>query len=54
MLKHFRIDGPDRLDLTSMNCADTGGIDKDAAAGMLADEVKRLSDLQERLYAADR
>jgi PPK2 family polyphosphate:nucleotide phosphotransferase len=54
ILKHFRIDGPDRLDLTSMNCADTGGIDKGAAAAMLADEVKRLSDLQERLYAADR
>jgi PPK2 family polyphosphate:nucleotide phosphotransferase len=52
--KHFRVDRPDRLDLTSMNCADTGDIDKDAAASMLADDVKRLSDLQERLYAAGR
>jgi PPK2 family polyphosphate:nucleotide phosphotransferase len=52
--KHFRVDRPDRLDLTSMNCADTGDIDKDAAVSMLADDVKRLSDLQERLYAAGR
>jgi PPK2 family polyphosphate:nucleotide phosphotransferase len=37
-----------------MDCADTGGIDKDVAAAMLADDVKRLSDLQERLYAAGR
>jgi PPK2 family polyphosphate:nucleotide phosphotransferase len=54
LLKLCRVDRPDRLDLTSMDCADTGDIDKDTAASMLADNVKRLSDLQERLYAADR
>jgi PPK2 family polyphosphate:nucleotide phosphotransferase len=54
ILKGFRVDTPDSFELKSIDCADTGGIDKDAAAGMLADDVKRLSDLQERLYAEDR
>ena len=34
-----------------MDCADTGELDKDTADSVLAAEVKRLSDLQERLYA---
>lgn len=54
ILEHCRVDGPDRLDLAAMDCADTGDIDKDAAVSMLADDVKRLADLQERLYAEDR
>jgi PPK2 family polyphosphate:nucleotide phosphotransferase len=54
ILKAFRIDTPDRFELKSIDCADTGGIDKDAAIATLAENVKRLSDLQERLYAADR
>ena len=53
LLKRCRVDDPDRFDLASMDCADTGEVDKDAAVSMLADEVKRLSDLQERLYAQD-
>jgi PPK2 family polyphosphate:nucleotide phosphotransferase len=53
ILKHCRIERPDGFDLASMDCADTGAIDKDAAVSMLADDVKRLSDLQERLYAQD-
>jgi PPK2 family polyphosphate:nucleotide phosphotransferase len=54
ILKAFQVETPDRFDLGSIDCADTGGIDKDAAIAMLADDVKRLSDLQERLYAAGR
>ena len=37
--------------MASVACADTGDIDKDTASAILADDVKRLSDLQERLYA---
>src|SRR6266700_6813997 len=50
-LKPYRVNEPDRLDLASLDCADTGGIDKDAAHALLVDEVKRLAALQERLYA---
>jgi PPK2 family polyphosphate:nucleotide phosphotransferase len=39
--------------LASVDCADTGDIDKNDAHRILADDVKRLSDLQERLYAED-
>jgi PPK2 family polyphosphate:nucleotide phosphotransferase len=53
-LKHYRVDQPDRFRLASVDCADTGDIDKDAASSMLAENVKRLSDLQERLYANSR
>jgi len=54
ILKAFRVDAPARFDLGSIDCADTGGIDKDEAVAVLADNVKRLTDLQERLYAEDR
>jgi len=54
ILKRYRVDAPDRFELKSVDCADTGGIDKDAAQSMLADDVKRLADLQQRLYAEDR
>jgi PPK2 family polyphosphate:nucleotide phosphotransferase len=54
ILKHYRVDAPDRFRLASVDCADTGAIDKDTAGSMLADDVKRLSDLQERLYAEHR
>jgi PPK2 family polyphosphate:nucleotide phosphotransferase len=50
-LRRYRVDRPDRFRLASLDCADTGDIDKDAAGAMLADDVKRLSDLQERLYS---
>jgi PPK2 family polyphosphate:nucleotide phosphotransferase len=51
ILKHYRVDAPHRFALASVDCADTGGLDKDTAGSVLADDVKRLSDLQERLYA---
>jgi PPK2 family polyphosphate:nucleotide phosphotransferase len=53
-LENYRVDKPDRFRLASVDCADTGNVDKDAAGAMLADEVKQLSDLQERLYANHR
>jgi PPK2 family polyphosphate:nucleotide phosphotransferase len=52
-LKRYRVDEPDRFRLASVDCADTGDINKDAASAILADNVKRLSDLQERLYASN-
>jgi PPK2 family polyphosphate:nucleotide phosphotransferase len=50
-LERYRVDAPDRFDLASVDCADSGDIDKDAAGSILAGDVKRLSDLQERLFA---
>jgi PPK2 family polyphosphate:nucleotide phosphotransferase len=54
LLKHYRVDAPDRFALESVDGADTRAIDREAALSMLADDVKRLSDLQQRLYAEDR
>jgi PPK2 family polyphosphate:nucleotide phosphotransferase len=51
--KRFRIDNPDDFRLASFDPADTGGLnlDKDDAKEMLAQDAKRLAELQERLYA---
>jgi PPK2 family polyphosphate:nucleotide phosphotransferase len=54
ILKQYRVDAPDRFDLAAVRCDHTDDIDKEAAGSVLADDVKRLSDLQERLYAEDR
>src|SRR2546427_53391 len=56
MLKRLRIDDPGQFRLATFDCADTCGIDldKDAAKAMLEDDVKRLFDLQELLYADHR
>jgi PPK2 family polyphosphate:nucleotide phosphotransferase len=56
LLARYRIDDPDRFRLSSFDTDDTGGLelDKDDAKAMLAEDVKRLGDLQERLYAHDR
>ena len=51
MHRTCRIDDPDGFRLASLDCADTCGLDKDAAHAVLAEDVKRLSGLQERLYA---
>jgi PPK2 family polyphosphate:nucleotide phosphotransferase len=55
ILKRLRIDDPDRFRLASIDPADTFGLDLDKgeAKAMLADDIKRLSELQERLYAHD-
>src|SRR5262245_60421679 len=56
LIKRFRVDDPDRFRLASFDPADTGGLnlDKDEATAVLAEDLGRLSDLQERLYASDR
>src|SRR5919197_539397 len=56
LIKPFRIDNPDKFRLADHDCAETCGLDieKDEAKEMLADGIKRLAELQERLYAQDR
>jgi PPK2 family polyphosphate:nucleotide phosphotransferase len=56
IIKRFRIDKADKFRLADIDPADTCGLslDKDEAKEMLAGSVKRLSELQERLYAQDR
>ena len=56
LVQRFRIDRPETFKLSSFDPADTGGggIDKDEARKMMADCVKHLADLQERLYAQDK
>jgi PPK2 family polyphosphate:nucleotide phosphotransferase len=54
LLKHFRVDDPSRFTLAAADCGHTADIDKETAEQILASDVKRLADLQERLYAEDR
>ena len=52
----FRVDNPDKFRLKDIDPGDTFGlgVDKDEAKDLLADSVKRMSKLQEKLYAQDR
>jgi PPK2 family polyphosphate:nucleotide phosphotransferase len=56
LIKRFRVDDPDHFRLASFDPGDTGGLDldKDEAKAVLAEDLDRLSDLQERLYADNR
>ena len=54
LIKRLRIDDPDLSASLRLDPADTGGLDKDDAEAMLADDVKRLAELQQRLYADGR
>jgi PPK2 family polyphosphate:nucleotide phosphotransferase len=56
LIRQFRIDDPDHFRLASFDPGDTGGLDldKDEAKAVLAGDLDRLSELQERLYADDR
>ena len=56
LVRRFRIDDPDHFRLASVDPGDTGGLDldKDEAKAVLAEDLSRLSELQERLYADDR
>ena len=54
LLKRLRIDDPDGFRLAAFDPADTGGHDKDDAQAMLADDLKRLGELQQRLYTDGR
>src|SRR4030081_2440872 len=53
LLRRFRIDDPENFQLASFDPADTGGIDvdKNEAKALLAADIKRLAQLQKRLYA---
>jgi PPK2 family polyphosphate:nucleotide phosphotransferase len=55
-VKRYRVDEPEHFKLDDCDPADTGGLDldKDGINAMLAEDLKRLFDLQERLYAQDR
>jgi PPK2 family polyphosphate:nucleotide phosphotransferase len=55
-IANYRIEQGKKLDLKDFDPGDTAGldIDKGEAKDMLRDDVKRLADLQERLYAEDR
>jgi len=54
--KLYRIDDPDSFRLNKYDPSDTGRLDikKTEAKELLGEGIKRLSDLQERLYAQDR
>jgi PPK2 family polyphosphate:nucleotide phosphotransferase len=54
LLKRLRVDDPDGFRLAAFDPADTGGLDKDGAQAMLADDLKRLGELQQRLYSDGR
>ena len=56
IIRRTRIDRPERFRLADCDPAHTHGVDvdKNAAKQHLADDVARLTDLQERLYAEDR
>jgi PPK2 family polyphosphate:nucleotide phosphotransferase len=53
-IKRYRVDAPASFRLRAIDSDDHGDLDKDEAQSMLADEVARLADLQELLYAEDR
>jgi PPK2 family polyphosphate:nucleotide phosphotransferase len=55
-VRRFRVDKPKKFRLGDIDPADTGGFDveKDEAKALLEDGIKRLAELQERLYAQDR
>src|SRR5207244_10732683 len=54
--KRFRVSHPKHFRIKNHDPADTLGLDieKDAAKTILARDIDRLSELQERLYAQDR
>jgi PPK2 family polyphosphate:nucleotide phosphotransferase len=55
-IKRFRIDDPGKFRLASFDPAQTAGLDfdKSQAKGRLAEDIKRLAELQKRLYADGR
>jgi PPK2 family polyphosphate:nucleotide phosphotransferase len=50
----FRFDGSGEFHLKSHNTGERGGLDKDKGEKIIEANRKRLSDLQEKLYAQDR
>lgn len=55
LARRYRIDKPDKFRLSNVDPADCCGLTlgKAEAKDMLQDGIKRLADLQERLYASD-
>jgi PPK2 family polyphosphate:nucleotide phosphotransferase len=56
LLDRLRVDKPEQFRLAAYDCAHTAGLDldRDAANEMLAHDIARLADLQQRLYADGR
>jgi PPK2 family polyphosphate:nucleotide phosphotransferase len=56
LVKRYRIVDSEKFRLGGFSPGDRGGfgLDKQAAQDLLAEDIRRLSDLQERLYAQDR
>jgi PPK2 family polyphosphate:nucleotide phosphotransferase len=56
LLEHFRIDAPEKFRLADIDPADCCGlaIEKSEAKEMLQNGIRRLANLQERLYADNR
>src|SRR5579864_1390 len=56
LIKRFRVEGTGGLRLSDIDPTDTCGIDigKAAAKDLIADGVRHLTDMQEKLYAQDR
>jgi len=55
-IQRYRVDKPDRFRLADFDTADTAGLklDKDEVKALLAEDAKRLGELQERLFAEDK
>ncbi len=55
LAKRLRVDAPEKFRLADFDPADSCGLDieKDEAKTMLANDIARLADLQERLYASE-
>lgn len=55
IVKHYRVDNPNKFKLSDIDPADTCDLDfgKDEAKAMLADNTQKLSKMQELLYAQD-
>jgi PPK2 family polyphosphate:nucleotide phosphotransferase len=56
IISRFRVDEPHRFRLADCDPSDTGGLslDKDTAKPLLEDGIRRLAEMQRRLYADDR
>src|SRR5262249_12149458 len=55
-IKHLRVDKPEHFRLAAIDCAHAASLDLDreAANKMLADDIARLAELQQRLHADGR
>jgi PPK2 family polyphosphate:nucleotide phosphotransferase len=54
LVRRYRITDPEKFRLGDFSPGERGGLDKQATHDLLAQDIDRLSALQERLYAQDR